>query len=86
MCGIALNLYCTALINRNQDSAGVRAVMRAGGMDDVFHDKLIIRSPEARSCTTNDMRRTTIYLISITSFSFALLISSIFLISSSVSF
>src|SRR5581483_9743846 len=84
------------VFDRDQHTAGVRAVVRAGGMDYALHgckglwrDSTNTGWRQARMNRTREADR----LIAgsfpqtcMTSFSFALLISSIFLISSSVSF
>ena len=35
---IALYLDRPAVVNRDQDSTGIRTIMRAGGMDHSFHN------------------------------------------------
>src|SRR6267154_3675844 len=44
--GITLNLGGAAVFDGDQDAAGVRAVVRAGGMDDVLHPRIIKDSVE----------------------------------------
>ena len=34
---VALDLRCSPILHRNQDSTGVRTVVRTGGMNDVLH-------------------------------------------------
>ena len=41
MFGIALNLGGAAVFDRDQDAAGVRTIVRAGGMDDALHRQII---------------------------------------------
>src|SRR5580700_5321351 len=51
MVGVALNPRSAPILNRNQYPAGIRAIMRTGGMNHFLHDPLII-GPE-KSCATN---------------------------------
>src|SRR6266853_3842691 len=46
MLGIALDFSRAAVFDSDQDAAGVRAVVRAGGMDDVLHPRIIKDSIE----------------------------------------
>src|ERR1700687_5192379 len=46
MLGIALNFGGAAVFDSDQDAAGVRAVVRAGGMDDALHPRIIKDSVE----------------------------------------
>ena len=44
--GIALDFGGAAVFDGDQDAAGVRAVVRAGGMDDALHPRIIKDSVE----------------------------------------
>jgi hypothetical protein len=50
MLGIALDFGGAAVFDSDQDAAGVRAVVRAGGMDDVLHPRIIKDSVETGLC------------------------------------
>lgn len=86
---IALDLGSAPVLDRDQDAAGIGAIVRARGMDNFLHALGLYL--HGRGVPVEEKRERMInegadYFISKTSFSFALLISSIFLISSSVSF
>jgi hypothetical protein len=42
MCGIALDPGGSPVLNGDQHSTSIRAIVRAGGMNDFLHDLLII--------------------------------------------
>jgi hypothetical protein len=46
MHGIALDFGGAAIFDSDQDAAGVRAVVRAGGVDDALHPRIIKDSVE----------------------------------------
>src|SRR5438445_731116 len=57
MTGVPLNLGSTAVLDRNQYSAGIRAVVRTRSMNNVLHDLLIIRSEDVDCAVRNAAKR-----------------------------
>jgi len=97
MLRISLNSGRPPVLHGNQHPTGIGTVVRTSGLYNLLHDffdytgigwsnlsSILPEIREAYEVSTLEMEKA--YLISITSFSFALLISSIFLISPSVSF
>jgi hypothetical protein len=85
---IALDSSRAPILDSNEHPTGIGAIMRTSGVNNFLHDpcNYKVNAKNKSRVLTRGLRSCLLdYFISITSFSFPLLNSSIFLISSSVS-